>query len=154
MKGMLKGPLILAALLVVGRVAAEQSGAPDSINNLISVVVLYVFLAPLYFAFKISGTDEAHPYKTLLKNVVLFAALARAMVIPTYWLAYIYHWPQARFGVSNGGVVGPGVGPLRAFVIVPLLAAAAWILASLVIGGGLGSIVVALRRKTAVKVAA
>lgn len=151
---MLKGPLILAAILVVGRVAAEQSGAPDSINNLISVVALYLLLAPLYFAFKIAGTNQPHPYKTLLKTVALFAALARAMVIPTYWLAYIYHWPQARFSVSNGGVVGPDVGLMRAIVVVPLLAAALWILASLVVGGGIGSIVIAIKRKGAVNVPA
>ena len=62
MKGSLKWPLILAAVLVVSR-TLEQAGAP--------------------------------------------AALARAMVIPTHWLAYMYQWPQPRFSIDQGGNVGP-----------------------------------------------
>jgi len=154
MKGMLKWPLVIAAVLVVLRVITEQAGAPDTINNLISVAVFYVLIAPLYFAFRIANADAEHPYKALLKNTALFAALARSMVIPTYWLAYIYRWPQARFSAAQGGVVGPGVGPLTAFVIIPLVAALIWIVASVIIGGGLGSIVIAMKRKTRVRVPA
>jgi len=47
MKGAFKVPLIIAAILVVGRVLLERAGAPETINNLLSVVVLYVLVVPL-----------------------------------------------------------------------------------------------------------
>ena len=105
MKGMLKGPLIIAAVLVVGRVILEQAGAPGSLNNVVSVVIFYVFIAPLYFAFRIANSGIERPYRTLFKNIALFTALARAMVIPTYWLAYYYQWTAPRFSVAMGGNV-------------------------------------------------
>src|SRR5215831_7867913 len=104
MKGMLKGPLIIAAILVVGRVVLERAGAPGWLNNLLSVVVLYVFIAPLYFAFRIANSGIDRPYRTLFKKIALFTALARSMVIPTYWLAYHYQWPEFRFCVAADGV--------------------------------------------------
>jgi len=48
MKGIMRGPLIIAAVLIVARVATEQLGMPDSINNLISVATFYVLIAPIY----------------------------------------------------------------------------------------------------------
>jgi hypothetical protein len=146
MKGILKWPLIIAAVVVVLRVVLERAGAPDSLNNVFSVVILYVLICPLYFAYRIATSGVAKPYLTLLKTTALYTALARSMVIPTYWLAYIYQWPQPRFSVIQGGVVGPDVTPLRAFVLIPLFAGIAWILVSLVVGGGLGSIVIAVNR--------
>src|SRR5262245_12990056 len=109
MKGMLKGPLIIAAILVIGRVVLERAGAPGWLNNLFSVVILYVFIAPLYFAFRIANSGIDRPYRTLFKKIALFTALARSMVIPTYWLAYHYQWPEFRFSVAAGGNVGPNV---------------------------------------------
>jgi hypothetical protein len=144
MKGMLKWPLVIAAIVIVARIVLEQSGAPDTINNLFSVVVLYVFIVPIYFALRIANSGFAHPYKTLLKNVAIYAALARAMVIPTYFLAYIYEWPAQRFAATGGGVVG--LTPLNACIIV-IAAFAIWVTASVVIGGGIGSVIIALRRR-------
>ena len=151
MKGLLKGPLIIAAFLVVARVILERAGAPETVNNLFSVVVFYVLIAPLYFAFRIAKSGVERPYRTLLKTIALFTALARAMVIPTYWLAYAYSWPQLRFSVRGGGNVGPGVTPFMGYVGIPLVAAVVWILVSLVVGGGLGSILIALKRRSAKK---
>ncbi len=148
MKGMLKWPLILAAVFIIARIVLEQAGAPDSINNLVSVVVLYVFVFPLYFAVRIARSNVARPYATLLKMTALYAALARAMVAPTYWLAYMYGWTQPRFSQAQGGVVGPDITPLLA-VLIPFGAMIVWVLASLIIGGGLGSIVIAIKRKSA-----
>jgi hypothetical protein len=88
-----------------------------------------------------------HPYRTLLKSTALFTALARSMVIPTYWLAYHYQWSALRFSVANGGNVGPNVTPLMGYVAIPLFAAIAWIVFSLIVGGGLGSIVIKMKRK-------
>ena len=147
MKGMLKGPLIIAAILVVGRIILEQAGAPGWLDNLFSVVILYVFIAPLYFAFRIAHAGVERPYRTLFKNILLFTALARSMVIPFYWLAYHFQWTEPRFSVAQGGNVGPNVSPLMGYIGIPVVAAIAWILISLVAGGGLGSIVIRMKRR-------
>ena len=152
-KGLLKWPLIIAAILVVGRIISEQAGAPGWLNNLFSVVILYVLIAPLYFAFRIAGSGVEHPYRALLKTIALFTALARSMVIPTYWLAYHFQWTAPRFSVQEGGNVGPNITPLVGYVVIPLAAAAVWILVSLVVGGLLGSLVIKLKGKTPAKVA-
>ena len=154
MKNMLKWPLIIAAIVIVLRVVLEQAGAPDSVNNLFSVVVLYLVIFPIYSAIRIAKSGVARPYITLLKNTALYTALARSMVIPTYWLAYMYQWTAPRFSVALNGVVGPNVTPLYGYVLIPLAAAGAWIIASLVIGGGLGSMVIALNRRKTAKSAA
>ncbi len=148
MKGAFKVPLIVAAILVVGRVLLERAGAPETINNLLSVAVFYVLVVPLYFAFRIAKTGVPHPYNTLFKSTALFTALARAMVTPTYWLAYAYQWPQARFSTAAGGNVGPGITPLWGYVLIPIGAALFWILVSLAVGGSLGSILIAVKRKS------
>jgi hypothetical protein len=152
MKGMLKGPLIIAAILVIGRVILEQAGAPGWLNNVFSVVILYILIAPLYFAFRIANSGIDRPYRALFKNIALFTALARAMVIPTYWLAYYFQWTAPRFSVALGGNVGPNVTPLMGYVGIPLMAAIAWILFSLILGGGLGSMVIRMKRKPSARV--
>jgi hypothetical protein len=154
MKGMMKWPLIIAAIFVVVRVVLEQAGAPGWLNNLFSVVILYILIVPLYFSVRIANSGVDRPYRTLLKKTALYTVLARSMIIPTYWLAYYYQWPAFRFSVAAGGNVGPNVTPLFGYVLIPLGAALAWILISLVVGGGLGSVVIAIKRKTAAKPAA
>jgi hypothetical protein len=149
LKGMLKWPLVIAAIAVVLRVVLEQTQAPAIVSNLVSVVALYLAIGPIYFAVRISRSGMEHPYRQLFKSIAFYAALARALVIPTYWLAYIYQWQIPRFLVSQGGVVGPDVGPFRAFVGVPLAAGIAWVIGSLIIGGTLGSIVIAISRPKA-----
>ena len=152
MKGILKWPLIIAAIVVVLRVVLERAGSPETVNNILSVVVLYVLICPLYFALRIAQTGVSRPYSTLLKTTALYTMLARAMVIPTYWLAYYYQWQQPRFSMADNGVVGPGVTPLFGYVLIPIGAAIVWIIVSLIVGGGLGSIVIATKRKSAKKV--
>ena len=147
MKGMLKGPLIVAAIVVAVRILLEQGGAPDWLSNLFSVVVLYLVVFPLYFAVRIAAGGADRPYRALFKTIALYTALARSMVIVTYWLAYIYQWTAPRFSAAQGGNVGEGITPLFGYLVIPFGAAVVWILASLVIGGGLGSIVVALMRR-------
>src|SRR2546425_4805336 len=101
--GLLKWPLILAAVVVVLRVLVEQSGAPDGVANLLSVVGLHFLIGPVYFAIRIAKSGVSGPYAKLFKLVTLYVVLTRAMVLPTYWLARIYEWPQPRFG----GLAGP-----------------------------------------------
>jgi hypothetical protein len=153
MKGILKWPLIIAAILIIGRILLEQAGAPGWLNNFVSVVILYVFIAPVYFAFRIANSGVERPYRALLKTIALFTALARSMVIPTYWLAYYFQWTAPRFSVQEGGNVGPNVTPLWGYVFIPFGAAVVWILISLVVGGLLGSLVIKVRRKSSGKVA-
>jgi len=147
LRGMLKWPLIIAGIAVVLRVVLEQLQAPALASNLVSVVMLYLVICPVYFAIRIARSGVANPYRELLKSVTLYAALARCLVIPTYWLAYIYQWQVGRFLVTQGGVVGPNVSPFRAYVGVPLVAGIAWVIGSFIIGGTLGSIVLAATRR-------
>src|SRR6185436_9560251 len=100
LKGMLKWPLIIAGIAVVLRVVLEQVQAPESLSNLISVVAMYLLIFPIYFAIRIAHSGVDHPYRQLLKSITMYAALARGLVIPTYWLAYIYQWQTPRFLVS------------------------------------------------------
>ena len=147
MKGILKWPLVIAAIVVVARVVTEQSGVPDSINNLISVVGLHFVIVPLYVAVRIAKSGTPRPYATLFKLIGIYVVLTRAMVIPVYWLARIYEWPQPRFG----GLWGPDVNPFVGFIGVPFVTAAIWIVASLVVGGALGSLVIAVLGRPAGK---
>jgi hypothetical protein len=151
MKGMMKWPLIIAAVFIVARIVLEQAGAPGWLSNAVSVVMLYILIVPLYFAFRIANSGVERPYRTLLKHTALYTVLARAMVIPTYWLAYYFQWSAPRFSVQQGGNVGPDVSPFMGYVGVPLLALIVWVLVSLVVGGGLGSIVIKMKRKPGVK---
>ena len=146
MRGILKWPLIIAAIVVVTRVVLERSGTSSGISSLLSVVVLYLLICPVYFAIRLGASGVKRPYFSLLKTIAIYAALARAMVIPTYWLAYLYQWPEGRFSTNQGGVVGEGVAPLSAYLLIPLGAGLVWIVASVIIGGAVGSFFVAARR--------
>jgi hypothetical protein len=145
--GILKWPLIIAAIVVVLRVILERAGAPNTVSNLASLVMLALVIFPLYFGYRIANTDTPRPYVALLKLVAAYAVLSRLLVIPTYWLAYIYQWPEPRFAAANGGVVGDGITPLTAYIVIPLAALLAWPIGSLVIGGALGSVLIKLKRK-------
>jgi len=143
LKGILRWPLIVAAIVVVLRVVTERAGLPDTVNNLLSVAVLHTLLVPLYFAIRIGNNGVSRPYATLFKLVAVYAVLTRLMIIPTYWLARVYEWTQPRFA----GTWGPDVNPFVGYVGVPFVTAAFWIVASIVIGGAIGSIVIAFSRR-------
>ena len=147
MKGRLKWPLIIAAIVVVARVVTEQSGAPEAINNLLSVVGLHFVIVPLYLAVRIARSGAPRPYATLFRLIGIYAVLTRAMVIPVYWLGRIYEWPQSRFA----GTWGADVAPVMGFIAIPFLTAAFWIVASLIVGGALGSLVIAVMSRSTSK---
>jgi hypothetical protein len=67
------------------------------------------------------------------------------MVTITDWLAYLYQWPEGRFSVEQAGVVGEGVGPLRAFLF-PIGLGLGWVLGAIVLGGAFASLLLALLR--------
>jgi len=144
MKGILKWPLCIAAIVVVLRVVTERLGVPDSINNLLSVVALHVLLGPLYFAIRIAKSRTPRPYATLFKLIAIYVLLTRAMIIPVYWLGRIYEWPQPRFF----GLWGPDVSPFEGFIGVPFVTAAIWIASSLIFGGAVGSLVIAVMSRS------
>jgi hypothetical protein len=135
LKGILKWPLIVAAVVVVLRVIAERAGAPNAVSNLLSIVALHTFIGPVYFGIRLGRSKAPRPFVTLIKLVGIYAAATRAMVLPTYWLARILEWPEPRFN----GLWGPGVTPFVGFVGVPFATAAFWIGASIVIGGAIGA---------------
>lgn len=147
MKGILRWPLVIAAIFVIGRVVLEQLGAPETVNNKISVAVLYTVVFPVWFAMRIAGAGVNHPYLTLFRTIAVYTALVRLMIVPMYWLAYLYQWSAPRFSVGNAGVVGPGVTPLYA-LLFPFLLGAEWVIGALIVGGPLGSIVMAVKRRS------
>lgn len=146
MKGLMKWPLLAAAILVVLRVVSEQAGAPEAVNRIFGVTWLY-FIVPVYFALKITAAGDEHPYKTLFIKMAIFVALVRLMVLPTYWLAYAFDWEALRFSAEQGGVVGDGISPLHGYLLIPLGAFLFWLIAATLVGGGIGSIVIAWKRR-------
>lgn len=142
MKGLLKGPLIVAAVFVVGRVVIERMGGPQWLSDLVSTAALICLIGPVYFALKIAASGSTHPYRTHLKATALYAVLVRAMIIPVYWLGFYYGWPEPRFAVP------PGSGPFAGYVGVPFLTAASWILGAVIIGGAIGALIIAVRRRS------
>jgi len=140
-KDLLKWPLIAAAVVIVLRVFVERAGAPEKVSNLFSAVALHLLIVPLYFSVRIGMSAMPRPYLVQLKLVTLFVLLTRAMVIPIYWLAHIMGWQQQRFGG-----LGPDASPLAAYVLIPFATAAFWILASIIVGTTLGSVVIAALR--------
>lgn len=142
MQSMMKRPLLIAALLVVLRVIAEQLGAPEAINKIFGVTWLF-FLVPIYFARKIVAANEARPYKTLFLKLVIFVALVRLMLLPVYWLAYVFQWSALRFAAEQGGVVGDEISALNGYVLIPLAAFIAWVITAPLLGTGIGALVIA-----------
>ena len=138
MKGILKWPLIIAAVVTVLRVVVERAGATDSVSNYLSVVALHFIIGPLYFSIRIGLSEIRRPYFTLIKLIALYVVLTRAMILPTYWLARVYGWEQGRFG----GVHSPSA--FTGYITIPFHTAALWIVASICFGGVLGSIVIAV----------
>jgi hypothetical protein len=140
MMRLLKWPLIAAALVVVARVLTEQAGLPDSVNNLLSAVALHAVIVPIYFAIRIATGGIPKPYLAQFMLTGIYVVLVRAMLLPTYWLARLYEWPQPRFG----GLIGAS--PFIGYVALPLGTAAFWIFASLIFGGIVGSLIIAVVR--------
>jgi hypothetical protein len=139
----LRWPLIIAAIVVVLRVVVERAGASDAVANILSVVALHSVIGPVYFAILIARSTEPRPYIMLLKAVALYALLTRIMLLPTYWLGRIFEWPQNRFA----GLAGSS--PFIGYIAIPFGTAAFWIVASLVFGGVVGSIIIAITRRLA-----
>ena len=142
MKGILKWPLIVAAVVVVLRIVSERAGGPPALSSALSVVALHTLLAPIYFAIRLAGSSAERPYSALLKLILAYAIWTRAMLIPVYWLARIFEWPESRFY----GLFGPDVNAFVGFIGVPFVTALFWIVMSVVVGGGIGAGLLAVLR--------
>jgi hypothetical protein len=140
-KQILKWPLIIAAAVVVLRVIVERAGASDAVANILSVVALHFLIGPVYFAIRVGMSAESRPYFILFKLIALYVVLTRIMILPTYWLARIYGWPQGRFGgVASGS-------PFMGFFVIPFATAAFWIVASVIFGSVVGFFIIAIMRR-------
>ena len=145
---LVKVPLIIAAIIIVARIALEQAGAPHWLNQVFGVTWLYVVF-PFYFAVQIAKSGDAKPFLTLLKTLGVFVVLSRVLVALTYMAAYALSWRAPRFLVEGGGVVGEGVTPLSGYLLIPLQNLVLTSIAVTVIGMLLGGIVIAVMRKRA-----
>jgi hypothetical protein len=142
LKGILKWPLIIAAAVVVLRIANERAGGPPLLSSTLSVVALHTLLFPIYCAIRLAGIGMDRPYVALLKSIFVYAVLTRVMLLPVYWLARIFEWPEARFYA----LFGPGVNPFMGFIVVPFVTALFWIVTSVVVGGAIGAALLAIVR--------
>ena len=142
-KQILKWPLIIAGAVVILRVIVERMGAHSAVSNILSVAVLHTVLGPLYFATRVAKNKAQHPFRMLFTLIGIYAVCTRAMILPTYWLARIFDWHESRFA----GLAGPDVSPFVGFIAIPFATAAFWIAASLVVGGLIGTITLALVRR-------
>ena len=147
MKALIKTPLILAAVIIVARLALEAVGAPGMITFVVGVTWLH-FLVPIYFGFRIAGQGGSSPFKDLFKAVFFFTLYARLMVMVTYVLAYPLGLSATRFSVEGGGGVG-AESALEGMLIIPGSSFLITILVLPIIGMILGSITLFIKRKMA-----
>ncbi|MBN1567146.1 MAG: hypothetical protein JXA73_04830 [Acidobacteria bacterium] len=136
--------LIFAALVLVVRIVLEQAGAPEKVNLIFGVAWLY-FILPALFALGIRARNDVHLFKSLLKDVVLFALCTRVMVMITCMLAYIFRWEQSHY--YPGGNVGENVGAWTGLVIIPVRNLVIWVVMATIVGMIVGSITLLLKRK-------
>jgi hypothetical protein len=149
-KGILKWPLVIAAIIVVARVLVERAGAPEAASGLLSTVVLQVLIVPVYLAIRIAKSGITQPYKELFKLTAIYAVCVRAMVLPPYWLARMYGWTDSRFA----GLSESESNALIGYIAIPVVTGLFWIVASIVIGGLIGSILIAFARRKGTSAAA
>ncbi len=140
----IKWPLILNLVVIVVRILLEEMGAPGAISNIFSVAWL-AFLIPIYFAVGMAASGEAHPYKALIKLIVLYGVGVRLMVAVSYSLAFVFAWSAPRF--SGGGVIGEEVTALQGLLLTPAFNLVPGLI--MAIGSGLlvGPATLAIRRK-------
>ncbi len=145
MKPLIKTPLILAAVIIVARLALEGVGAPGVITTIVGVTWLH-FLVPIYLGVRIAGAGGSSPFKDLFMAVFFFTLYTRLMVFVTYALAYPLGWSASRFSVEGGGGVGSD-SALSGMLIIPLGNLLLAVVVFPIIGMILGSITLLIKRK-------
>ena len=147
-KSLIKLPLIIAVVVIIGRLILEQAGAPGTLNMIFGVTWLHL-LVPFYLATRIAKSGAAKPFLTLFASLSVFTLLVRVLVAPTYALAYAMSWTAPRFQLEGGGVVGEGVTPLQGYLLIPLQNLVITAAAVIVIGMILGGVTLAILRRRA-----
>jgi hypothetical protein len=137
--------LILAAVVIVLRIVLEQAGAPEKLSFFCGVAWLF-FIFPVLFALSIRAHNVASPFKSLLKDVLLFVLCTRVMVMITYMLAYIFSWKASRFAFP-AGTVGENVSVWAGMLFIPLRLLLIWTVMATILGMIIGSITLLLKRK-------
>jgi hypothetical protein len=140
---------IVAAIIIIVRIALEQAGAPETVNSIFGVAWLY-FILPVLFALSIRMKAYAGPYWILLKDVLLFAVYTRVMVMITYMLAYVFKWKAPRFSSIMGG----NIDAFRGLIFVLLRNVAMWVIMAVIVGMIVGSATLLLKRKASAPAAA
>jgi hypothetical protein len=148
-KKIIRWGVIIAAVIVVVRIALELAGAPNLVNNVFGIAWLY-FIFPVIFALVISARNDASPYKRLLKDILLFAFFTRVMVLITYILAYVFHWKAKRFAYP-GGTVGENVSALSGILLIPLRNLLLWMVIAAIVGMIIGSLTLLLKHKSSLQ---
>ncbi len=138
----IKGPLILTLVVMVIRIVLEEMGAPGALTNIVGVFWL-AFLVSIYFAVGLANSGEAHPYKALIKLIVVYGVCARLMVAVSYSLAYIFDWSAPRFG----GQGSEGVTALEGILLTPAVNLVPGLIMAIGAGLLIGPAVLAIRRK-------
>ena len=100
--GILKWPLIIAAIVVVVRVVFERMGVPETINNLLSIAAMHTIIVPVYIAIQLGRRNAARPFFSLFLQIAVYAVLTRIMILPTYWAGVN---PELTATISKNGEI-------------------------------------------------
>ena len=146
MKGLIKTPLIIAVVFIVGRILLELAGAPGAITHALGVTWLNL-LVPIYLGFRIASAGSSSPFKSLFMPVFLFALYTRLIVMVTYMLAYVLNWDAYRFSLEGNGGVGHD-SALQGMIVIPAMNLVLSVVGLTVIGMILGSLTLLIRRRT------
>ena len=146
MKGLMKIPLTIAAIVIVGRIVLELVGAPTAINNILGVTWLNLAV-PVYLGFSLATDSGPSPFKELFALVLQFTLYTRLMVMVTYMFAYGLDWSAFRFSVEGGGGVGHD-SALQGMFVTPLTHLVITVVGGTIIGVILGSVTLLIKRRT------
>ncbi len=145
MKGLIKIPLTIAAIVILARIVLELVGAPTAITNILGVTWLNLAV-PVYLGFRLATDSGPSPFKELFALVLQFTLYTRLMVMGTYVLAYGLDWNAFRFSVEGGGGVGHDLA-LQGMFVTPLMNLVITVMGGTIIGMILGSVALLIKRR-------
>ena len=146
-KGMMKWPLIIAAVLLVLRIVLEQAGAPEVVNNVFGISWLY-FIVPLFFCVPHQRKQPGASFQNAFQEARdLCGVHAGDDPADVYARLPASVAGTSRFGIDGGGVVGEDVSPLTGYLGIPVRNALIWIVIATAVGMILGSVTLLMRRR-------
>ncbi len=147
MNSLIKTPLILAAVIILARLALEAVGASSAITFIVGVSWLHLFV-PIYLGLRVAGAGGSRPFKDLFMAIFFFTLFTRLMVFATYVIAYPLGWTANRFSLEGGGGVG-AESALSGMLLIPGGNLILAVVVGPIIGMILGSITLLIKRKMA-----